>query len=276
MTGLILVGSGPAGVRTGAEGFHPRDSTGGWEDMSLDYATRALDDDDLRQVRSRKPAPGSQTGASRPAFDRDLIIGDWLVQPGLDRISREGADLRLRPQVMNMLVCLARGRGRTISREQILDEVWPDQSVADTSIARCVAELRKALGDRVQAPAVIETIPKRGYRLIAPVSDVTDSASRRHSTNGFTGTMPRGAGRGELKVVAGPTSSPATETHPTADGPIETRPPTSEPPRAVTLDDSAPTAVAVPGDDHRRATGFMWFAGLVAAVAALLWPPASR
>ena len=124
--------------------------------MSLDYATPALDGDDSQRRRSYVPARSSFAEASQPAFARDFKIGDWLVQPSLDRIARDGTEVRLRPQVMNPLVCLAHGRGRTVSREQILEAVWPDQSVAGTSIARCVAELRKAIGDDAQAPAVIE------------------------------------------------------------------------------------------------------------------------
>jgi DNA-binding winged helix-turn-helix (wHTH) protein len=78
---------------------------------------------------------------------------------------------------MDLLVCLARHHGRTVPREQLLDEVWRNQCVVDTAIARCIAELRQALGDNAQSPAIIETIPKRGYRIIAPVEFSTPPAA---------------------------------------------------------------------------------------------------
>jgi len=101
----------------------------------------------------------------------DFILGDWLVQPGLNRLSRHGNAMHVRPQLMDVLVCLASAPGRTVHRDELLRRVWPGQStVADTAIARCVAELRHALGDQASAPTHIETIHKRGYRVIAPVA----------------------------------------------------------------------------------------------------------
>jgi DNA-binding winged helix-turn-helix (wHTH) protein/tetratricopeptide (TPR) repeat protein len=102
----------------------------------------------------------------------DFMLGNWLVQPSLNRTSRDGTQVHLRPQLMDVLVCLAQAGGRPVSRDELLDRVWPRQFVADTALARCVAELRQALGDQAQSPTIIETIPKRGYRLIAPLSDV--------------------------------------------------------------------------------------------------------
>jgi len=105
-----------------------------------------------------------------PSQPGDILIGDWLVQPTLNRAWRHGTLIHLRPQLVDLLVCLAQSPGRTVSRETLLAQVWCRQSVAETAIARCVAELRQALGDNAQSPAIIETIPKRGYRLIAHVA----------------------------------------------------------------------------------------------------------
>ena len=70
---------------------------------------------------------------------------------------------------MDVLVCLASHAGQTVSRDALMEGVWPNQFVADTALARCVAELRQAFGDNAQTPVFIETIPKRGYRIVAPV-----------------------------------------------------------------------------------------------------------
>ncbi len=102
----------------------------------------------------------------------DFLLGEWLVQPSLNRLSRNGTTTHLRPQLVDVLVCLARSAGRPVSRHELLDRVWPNQFVADTALARCIAELRQALGDSATSPTLIETIPKRGYRLIRAVTPV--------------------------------------------------------------------------------------------------------
>jgi transcriptional activator of cad operon len=103
----------------------------------------------------------------------DFIVGEWLVQPDLNRVSRNGASAHLRPQLMDLLVYLAQNAGRTVPQEELLASIWPGQPyLADTALPRCIAELRNVLGDCAGASTVILTIHKRGYRLIAPVAPV--------------------------------------------------------------------------------------------------------
>ncbi len=102
-------------------------------------------------------------------FAPDFHIGDWLVQPSLDRLSRNGTSVRLRPQLTDLLVLLARRAGRTVSKGEILERVWGRQFVGDSGVSRCIAELRHALDDNARKPVFLETINKRGYRIVAPV-----------------------------------------------------------------------------------------------------------
>ncbi len=119
----------------------------------------------------------------------DFTVGAWLVQPSLNRINRGGESLRLRPQLMNLLVCLADRAGQTVARDEILAVVWPAQYVADTGLARCIAELRQALGDTAgQDSRYIETIPKRGYRMIAAVTAVSAAAPALDVVPGSAGS----------------------------------------------------------------------------------------
>jgi DNA-binding winged helix-turn-helix (wHTH) protein len=114
--------------------------------------------------------------ADLPVTD-DLLLGDWRVQPSLNRVRRNGTTLHLRPQLMDVLVCLARGSGRTIRHEEFVREVWGGQvCVSDSALARCIAELRQMMGDHARSPVLIETIPKRGYRLIPTVTLVEHQA----------------------------------------------------------------------------------------------------
>ncbi|MCX6552382.1 MAG: winged helix-turn-helix domain-containing protein, partial [Acidobacteria bacterium] len=110
------------------------------------------------------------SGESKAAgFSADFCIGAWLVEPSLDRVSQNGTVLRLRPQLVDLLVVLAQHAGRTVSKETILASVWAGQHVAESGMTRCIAEIRQALGDDAHEPTMIQTIPKRGYRLVAPV-----------------------------------------------------------------------------------------------------------
>ena len=96
-------------------------------------------------------------------------VGHWLIQPGLNTISNNGTDVQVEPKVMEVLVCLASRPGDSLSKETIIKAVWPDTFVSDDALIRCVSELRRVFEDDARAPVVIQTIPKRGYRLLAPV-----------------------------------------------------------------------------------------------------------
>jgi hypothetical protein len=78
--------------------------------------------------------------------------------------------VRLRPKVMDLLSAFARNPDEVLSKHCLLDLVWSDVTVGDASLTVAVGELREALGDDPDQPEYIETIPRRGYRLIAPVS----------------------------------------------------------------------------------------------------------
>ena len=95
-------------------------------------------------------------------------IGECLIEPRQNRIVRGEAEVRLEPRVMDVLVCLAERAGEVVSRETLNEQVWGNVVVTDQAVTNCISELRHHLGDDRSAHRVIETIPKRGYRLTAP------------------------------------------------------------------------------------------------------------
>jgi transcriptional activator of cad operon len=95
--------------------------------------------------------------------------GEWTIDPDLGRITRGSEMLSLPPQVMQLLVFLARRPGQLISIDEMIDEVWHGRPMTSGSVYNSLNALRKAFGDDPGNPRYIETIPKRGYRLIAPV-----------------------------------------------------------------------------------------------------------
>lgn len=100
---------------------------------------------------------------------RPFKVGDWLIEPKPCHATHGDTVVKLRPQLVDVLVCLARRAGKIVLKDEILTDVWPGQFVAESGLSRCVAELRQTLHDDAQEPRYIETIPKRGYRLVAPV-----------------------------------------------------------------------------------------------------------
>lgn len=109
-------------------------------------------------------------------YSTDLRIDGWHVQPTLNLLTRGDVTVRLRAQLMDLLLCLASRPGKVFGKEDLVAEVWEGRWVAVSALSRCVAELRAALGDDAQRPRVIETITKRGYRLIAPVEALAAAA----------------------------------------------------------------------------------------------------
>jgi len=81
----------------------------------------------------------------------------------------------MEPKVMQVLVCLAQQPGAALSKEKLLQAVWPDTFVTDDVLKRSIFELRRALQDNARRPRIIETISKRGYRLVTKVEWITPS-----------------------------------------------------------------------------------------------------
>jgi TolB-like protein/DNA-binding winged helix-turn-helix (wHTH) protein len=99
-------------------------------------------------------------------------IGAWRVEPGLNTVSNSGTTAHLEPKVMEVLVCLAEQPGEPVTKEQLLHTVWPDTFVSDDVLTHSISELRRVFADDAKDSRFIQTIPKRGYRLIVPVSGI--------------------------------------------------------------------------------------------------------
>ena len=84
----------------------------------------------------------------------------------------------LTPKAADTLLVLVTNAGRVVEKDELIKSVWPDTFVEEGALARNISALRKALGDGAEDFRYIETIPKRGYRFVAPVKDVTESQTR--------------------------------------------------------------------------------------------------
>jgi TolB-like protein/DNA-binding winged helix-turn-helix (wHTH) protein len=100
-----------------------------------------------------------------------------LVEPAAVESAEPPAAIQVERKVMEVLVCLARRPGRVVTKDELVREVWEGRFVSDDVVWRSVRELRRALGDETRAPRYIETIPRRGYRLLAPVAEIPETGS---------------------------------------------------------------------------------------------------
>jgi len=107
-------------------------------------------------------------------------LGEWRVEPDLNRVVTAGKTRHVEPRVMELLSCLAARPRSVLSRTELLELVWRDVIVGEEALTRAVSELRRALDDDSRAPRFIETIHKSGYRLLAlpePIRDEGESES---------------------------------------------------------------------------------------------------
>ena len=122
-----------------------------------------------------------------------LRVGDWTVEPDLNQLSAQGRTVRIEPKAMTVLLHLADRAGQVVSREALLSQVWPGIVVGDDSLTQVIIKLRKALGDDPNQPAYIQTVTKKGYRLVAPVQRVAEAG---------VSSMSRRAGRVRWSIGA--------------------------------------------------------------------------
>jgi transcriptional activator of cad operon len=102
----------------------------------------------------------------------EFRVGAWRVDREACALHGPDGEQRVEPKVMDLLCLLAAHPGRVLSRERIMDALWPGLVVGDDALARTLSKLRQALGDDAKSPRYVETIAKRGYRLLAEVEPV--------------------------------------------------------------------------------------------------------
>ena len=103
----------------------------------------------------------------------------FTLDAGERRLSRGGEPVELNSRYLDALALLVREEGRLVSKDRFLDEVWKGVPVTDEALTQCIRTLRRQLGDDAARPRFIETVPKHGYRFVAPVETVGAAAPAR-------------------------------------------------------------------------------------------------
>ncbi len=112
-------------------------------------------------------------------------FGLFEVFPEAGELQRHGQRVKIQEQPFKLLVALLEQPGEIVSREAICARLWPHDTFVefDQSLGTAVTKLRQALGDDADNPRFVETVPKRGYRFIAPVTSVAQNVAANVSNN---------------------------------------------------------------------------------------------
>ncbi|WP_373888174.1 winged helix-turn-helix domain-containing protein [Massilia sp. Root351] len=98
-----------------------------------------------------------------------LRVGAWCVDTALGEMTRAGETVRLEPRTLRLLLCLTARAGEIVSAEELLGHVWQGVVVTPDSVYQAIASLRRLLGDDPRQASYIATVPRQGYRMVAPV-----------------------------------------------------------------------------------------------------------
>ena len=106
---------------------------------------------------------------------RLIQLDELTINPHLSSVLIGEQEVSLDPKLLDLLLLLCHHKNQIVTRHQILESIWPNSIVTDNAVNKLVASLRKVLKDEPKSPKYIQTIPKRGYRLIASVEHIDNS-----------------------------------------------------------------------------------------------------
>jgi DNA-binding winged helix-turn-helix (wHTH) protein len=107
------------------------------------------------------------------------VFGNYALDTERYELRRAGTRVKLQPKVFEVLTYLIEHRERLVSKQELLEQLWPQQFVGETTLSSCIRAVRRAVGDTGQAQRVIQTLHGRGFRFVAELEG--DRQERRES-----------------------------------------------------------------------------------------------
>ena len=146
-------------------------------------------------------AKGNRVPLGEPHKKAVYRFGPFQLDAGRATLTRNSKQLKLQDLPYRMLAILVEKPGEIISREELRQRLWPENTFVefDNSLGVAIRKIRDALGDNADAPCYVETVPRQGYRFLAPVTTITESE------NPVRPAPPQ--------TIAAPISLPSTEKH---------------------------------------------------------------
>src|SRR4029453_19227987 len=105
-------------------------------------------------------------------------FGPFRLEVGERRLSRDGRAIPLRAKVFDTLCVLVEHSGRLLTKQELMQSIWPDTIVEENNLNHNVSTIRRALGEHPTGQAYIETVPRVGYRFVAEVALLDGRAAR--------------------------------------------------------------------------------------------------
>ncbi len=141
----------------------------------------------------------------QPSTPQTLKFGPYTVDLTAGEIRKNGLRIRLQEKPLRVLALLAEKQGQVVTREELKKRLWPEDTFVDfeTGLNTAVSKLRDALSDSAEKPRYIETIPRRGYRFLAPL----EAVERRKSNLPFTAFKSVLSSQNEVPPAEPPTST---------------------------------------------------------------------
>lgn len=130
-----------------------------------------------------------------------ILVADWSVVPDRNLLVRGNESITIKPRSMEVLIYLADHAGEVVSTEELIENVWQGRVVGDGTVYQSITNLRKAMGDRTEEARIIETIPKRGYRLVAPVTTTVEPKAHEEAVAVWAGRKASLAAAGTIVLV---------------------------------------------------------------------------
>ena len=115
-------------------------------------------------------------------------FGPFRLEPRERRLAREGQAIPLTGKAFDTLCALVKNHGTLVPKQDLMNAVWPETTVEENNLDRNISALRKALGE---AGPFIETVPRAGYRFVAPVTESSHTAAEPGVANRETENLPR-------------------------------------------------------------------------------------
>ena len=131
---------------------------------------------------------------------------DFELSEGEFFLSRSGQRVALEPKALRVLTLLVRRAGHLVDKRELLESVWPNSFVEENTLTRTIAILRRELGDSSRDSKIIETVPTRGYRFIAPVTPLEEE--NRTATPNFEALTVPTNGQNIASEPDGPSQPP--------------------------------------------------------------------
>lgn len=135
---------------------------------------------------------------TRPVY----VFGPYSVDVGERQLLRNGEPVALPPKVFDTLLVLVENRGRILEKDWLMQKIWPDSFVEESSLSQYVFQLRKVLSDDAGEHRYIETIPKRGYRFMAAVQKAVPTLPLPQTNGQQNGSAIPGQYKGAAAAAA--------------------------------------------------------------------------